>query len=62
MAGENRIAIGTGNVEVVVLDQISIDHLYENQVAAAVYSVVIGEDHIPEVDSKVLDYLLEDNE
>lgn len=58
---ESKIPIGHGQVEVQVLESISIDHLFENMVVSAAYSVAVGEDHIPEVDPRIIDFLFDDD-
>jgi hypothetical protein len=58
---EHKIPIGHGQVEVQVLDTISMEHLYENLAQAAGYSMQVGEDHIPEVDPRVIKFLFDDD-
>ena len=54
----DQVNLGHGVLNITVLDAISIDHLFENMVQAAIYSVSIGEDQLISPEPEVLDFLL----
>lgn len=57
----NRLDVGNGEVQIVALDRISADHLMENMMEASVYSLSVGQDHLPSVTKEVKDFLFNDN-
>lgn len=61
MSDTSEFKVPFGTIEITITSTLSPDQLMENLIHGAIYSMIVGEDHVPRVERAVKDALWADD-